>query len=174
MKSRRRLGRKYLGESLSRDNKSEAAERAMARSYPRARCEETAKPNYTYRSQDVPTCEPIIIGKWSVSEMTKDVPANRKPIRLKDPIHKAIREFGTRRRYTDYKICVLQVLSASKQTPHPSTPFANEGEDTYWVQTTMQLHEDGSLPFLSFQECSLGCIPLTSFGKFLGDRRDNN
>ena len=51
-----------------RQNKSEAAERAMARSYPRARCEETAKPNYTYKPQNVPTRELVIIGKWSVSE----------------------------------------------------------------------------------------------------------
>ena len=63
----------------------------------------------------------------------------------------------------DYKICVLQVLSASKQTPPPATPFAIEGEDTYWVQTTMQLHEDGSLPFSELP----GMFPrLYTFDKF--------
>ena len=105
------------------------------------------KPNYTYKWQHVPTREPIIINKWSVSGKPKDIPGNRRPIRLKDPSHKAICEHGTRKRYTDYKICVIQVLSASKQTPPSVSPFALDGGDTYWVQTTMKLHDDGSLPF---------------------------
>ena len=67
------------------------------------------------------------------------------------------------RRYTDYKICVLQVLSASKQTPLPATPFALDGGDTYWVQTTMQLHDDGHLPFSELP----GMFPrLYTFDKF--------
>ena len=49
-------------------------------------------------------------------------------------------------RYTDFKICVLQVLNARRQLPQRGTPFASECEETYWVQTTMRLHEDGSLP----------------------------
>ena len=109
-------------------------------------CAETAQPDYTYRSQHVPTRDSNIMGKWSVIEKTKDIPPARNPIRLKD-VHKAIHEHGIRKRYTDYKICVLQVLNAGKQAPPPSSPFALQGVDTYWVQTTMQLHEDGSLPF---------------------------
>ena len=46
-----------------RQSKSAATEKALAREYPRPRCEETAKPNYTYRWQHVPTREPIIINK---------------------------------------------------------------------------------------------------------------
>ena len=136
--------------SKPRQNLSKAADKARARTYPRPRCVSTAQPNYTYRAQHVPTREPVITGKWSVVEKTKDIPPNRNPIRLKDA-HKAIAEHGTRKRYTDYKICVLQVLNAGKQTPPPASPFALDGGDTYWVQpavqTTMQLHEDGSLPF---------------------------
>ena len=134
---------------LNRDKTrtSEAAERALAREYPRPRCAETAQPNYTYKPQRLPTREPVIINKWSVSDKPKDIPRNRRPIRLKDPAHKAICEHGTRKRFTDYKICVLQVLTASKQTPLPATPFALDGGDTYWVQTTMPLHDDGHLPF---------------------------
>ena len=79
-------------------------------------------------------------------EKTKDIPPTRNPIRLKD-VHRAINEHGTRKRYTDDKICVLQVLNAGKQAPPPTSPFALEGPDTYWVQTTMKLHEDASLPF---------------------------
>ena len=141
-----------------RQNTSEAADRARDRIYPRPRFAETAKPDYTYKPQHVPTREPIIINKWSVSEKTKDIPINRRAIRLK-----AICAHGTRRRYTDYKICVLQVLSASKQTPPPATPFALDGGETYWVQTTMKLHDDGSLPFSELP----GMFPrLYSFDKF--------
>ena len=129
-----------------RPNLSKAADKARARTYPRARCAETAQPNYTYRSQHVPTRDPVITGKWSVVEKTKDIPPARNPIRLKDA-HKAINEHGTRKRYTDYKICVLQVMEARRQIPPPASPFALDGGDAYWVQTTMQLHEDGSLPF---------------------------
>ena len=58
---------------------------------------------------------------------------------------------------------MLQVLSASKQTPYPATPFAIKGEDTHWVQTTMQLHDDGSLPFSELP----GMFPrLYTFDKF--------
>ena len=132
--------------SKPRQNLSKAADKARARTYPRPRCASTAQPNYTYRAQHVPTREPVITGKWSVVEKTKDTPPNRNPIRLKDA-HKSTSEHGTRKRYTDYKICVLQVLNAGKQTPPPASPFALDGGDAYWVQTTMQLHEDGSLPF---------------------------
>ena len=77
--------------------------------------------------------------------------------------HKAICEYGVRSRYTDLKICVLQVLNARKQTPPRGTPFASEGPDVYWVQTTMQLHEDGSLPFPELP----GMYPrLYTFDKF--------
>ena len=41
----------------------------------------------------------------------------------------------------------LQVLEAGKQTPPPGSPFSACGPDTYWVQTTIQLNEDGTLPF---------------------------
>ena len=147
-----------------RQNISKAADKARARTYPRARCEETAQPNYTYRAQHVPTREPVITGKWSLVEKIKDIPPNRNPIRLKD-LHKAIAEHGTRKRYTDYKICVLQVLNAGKQTPPPASPFAFDGGDTYWVQTTMQSNEDGSLPFSELP----GMFPsLYTFDTFWG------
>ena len=129
-----------------RQSLTKATDKARARTSPRARCGETAQPNYTYRAQHVPTREPVITGKWSVVEKTKDIPPSRNPMRLKD-VHKAIAEHGIRKRHTDYKICVLQVLNAGKQAPPPASPFALDGGDTYWVQTTMQLHEDGSIPF---------------------------
>ena len=80
-------------------------------------------------------------------EKTKDIPPTRNPMKLKDNPHKAIKEYGIRRRFTDYKVCVLQVLEAGKQVPPQGSPFALDGPDTYWVQTTMQLNEDGTLPF---------------------------
>ena len=129
-----------------RQNSSKAAEKARSRTYPRAMCADTAQPDHTYRSQHVPTRDSNIVGKRSVVEKTKDIPPARNPIRLKD-VHKAINEHGIRKRYTDYRICVLQVLNAGKQAPPPASPFALQGVDTYWVQTTLQLHEDGSLPF---------------------------
>ena len=68
-------------------------------------------------------------------------------MKLKDTPHKAIFQHGVRKRYTDYKVCVLQVLEAGKQIPPQDSPFALDGGDTYWVQTTMQINEDGTLPF---------------------------
>ena len=100
-------------------------------------------------------------GRWSVSEKPKDV--QKKSILKLTREHKAICEYGVRSRYTDYRICVLQVLNARKQTPPKGTPFASEGPDVYWVQTTMQLHEDGSLPFSELP----GMYPrLYTFDKF--------
>ena len=130
-----------------RQNTSKAAEKARARTYPRPMCEATAQVNYTYAAQHVPTRELITSGKWSVIEKTKDIPPTRSPMKLKDNPHKAIFEHAIRRRYTDYKVCVLQMLEAGKQTPLPDSPFALDGGDTYWVQTTMQINEDGNLPF---------------------------
>ena len=80
-------------------------------------------------------------------EKTKDIPSERNPMRLKDNPHKAILEHGKGRRYTDYKVSVLQVLEAGEQTPPQDSPFALDGPDTYWVQTTVQIKEDGTLPF---------------------------
>ena len=91
--------------------------------------------------------EPFTVGKWSVVEKTRDIPATRNPMRLKDNPHKAISEHGIRKKYTDYKVCVLQVLEAAKQTPPPASPFALDGGETFWVQTTIQVNEDGTLPF---------------------------
>ena len=103
------------------------------------------------------------MGRWLTLEKSKDIPTNRNTLRLKDTFHKSIFDWGTRRRYTDYKICVLQVLNASKQTPPTASPFALDGGDTYWVQTTMPLHEDGSLPFSELP----GMFPrLYTFDKF--------
>ena len=34
-----------------------------------------------------------------------------------------------------------------KQKPPKMSPFASNGEDVFWVQTTIQLHEEGTLPF---------------------------
>ena len=131
----------------SRQNTSKAAEKARARTYPRPMCEATAQVDYAYAPQHVPTRELFTSGKWSVVEKTKDIPPTRNPMKLKDNPHRAISEHGIRRRYTDYKICVLQVLEAGKQTPLPDSPFALDGGDSYWVQTTMQLNEDGNLSF---------------------------
>ena len=100
-----------------------------------------------YAPQHVPTREVPTSGRWSVIEKTRDIPATRNPMRLKDNPHKAIKDFGIRRRFTDYKVCILQVLEAGKQTPPPGSPFTLDGPDTYWVQTTIQLNEDGTLPF---------------------------
>ena len=130
-----------------RQNTSKAAEKARARTYPRPMCEATAQVDYVYAPQHVPTRELFISGKWSVIEKVKDIPSVRNPMRLKDNPHKAIYEHGIRRRFTDYKVCVLQVLEAGKQTPPQGSPFALDGPDTYWVQTTIQLNEDGTLPF---------------------------
>ena len=80
-------------------------------------------------------------------EKVRNIPATRNPMRLKDNPHKAIQEYGIRRRFTDYKVCILQVLESGKQNPPPGSPFTLDGPDTYWVQTTIQLNEDGTLPF---------------------------
>ena len=130
-----------------RQNISKAAEKARARTYPRPMCEATAQVNYTYAPQHIPTREPFTTGKWSVIEKIKDIPLTRNPMRLKDNPHKAIFEHGTRRRYTDYKVCILQVLEAAKQTPPPASPFALDGGEAYWVQTTIQVNDDSHLPF---------------------------
>ena len=130
-----------------RQNTSKAAEKAKARTYPRPMCEAAAQVDYMYAPQHVPTRELFMSGKWSVIEKTTDIPIARNPMRLKDNPHKAILEHGIRRRYTDYKVCVLQVLEAGKQTPPQDSPFALDGPDTYWVQTTIQINEDGTLPF---------------------------
>ena len=102
-----------------RQNTSKAADKARARTYPRPMCEATAQVDYVYTPQHVPTRELFISGRWSVIEKTRDIPPTRNPMRLKDNPHKAIHEYGVRRRFTD----------------------------PYWVQTTIQLNEDGTLPF---------------------------
>ena len=54
-------------------------------------------------------------------------------------------------------------MNARKQTPPRGTPFTIQGEDTYWVQTAIQMHEDGSLPFSELP----GMYPrLYTFDKF--------
>ena len=130
-----------------RQSTSKAAEKARARTYPRPMCEATAQGIYVYTPQHVPTRELITTGKWSVIEKVRDIPPTRNPMRLKDNPHKAILEYGIRRRFTDYKVCILQVLESGKQNPPPGSPFTLDGPDTYWVQTTIQLNEDGTLPF---------------------------
>ena len=130
-----------------RQNTSKAAEKARARTYPRPMCEESAQVDYVYTPQHVPTRELFTSARWSVIEKTRDIPVTRNPVRLKDNPHKAILEYGIRRRFTDYKVCVLQVLESGKQTPPPGSPFTLDGPDTYWVQTTIQLNDDGTLPF---------------------------
>ena len=130
-----------------RQSASKAAEKARARTYPRPMCEATAQGIYSYNPQHVPTRELFTLGRWSVIEKTKDIPATRNPMRLKDNPHKAIQEYGIRRRFTDYKVCILQVLESGKQSPPPGSRFTLDGPDTYWVQTTIQLNEDGTLPF---------------------------
>ena len=108
-----------------RQHTSTAAEKARARTYPRPMCEPNAQGEYTYSPQHVPTREVFTSGKWSVVEKTKDIPPTRNPMKLKENPHKAIFEHGIRRRYTDYKVCILQlqVLEAGKQTPLPESPF---------------------------------------------------
>ena len=130
-----------------RQSTSKAAEKARARTYPRPMCEATAPGVYSYNPQHVPTRELFTLGRWSVIEKTKDIPATRNPMRLKDNPHKTIHEYGIRRRFTDYKVCILQVLESGKQSPPPGSPFTLDGPDTYWVQITIQLNEDGTLPF---------------------------
>ena len=110
-----------------RQNTSKAAEKARARTYPRPMCEATAQVEYVYAPQHVPTRELFMSGKWSVVEKVKDIPPVRNPMRLKDNPHKAILEHGIRRRFTDYKVCVLQVLEAGKQTP-PKISMKNKAE----------------------------------------------
>ena len=111
-------------------------------------CGDDAKPNYTYkRGEHVPRKNPPTTDKWGVKDKPRDIP-KRNSIRLAgDPIHEAIQEHGTRKRYSNFKVSVLQVLKSKKQTPAKATPYALSGPGTYWVQTTMQLHEDGALPF---------------------------
>ena len=145
-----------------RQENSKAAEKAQARSYPRPMCEPTAKPDYAYpRPQHVPTREQMCSGKWIVSEKPRDV-QKRNVLKLSKE-HAAIWEFGVRSRYTDYKICVIQAMNAKKQTPPRGTPFTLDGPDTYWVQTKMLLHEEGTLPFSELP----GMYPrLYTFNKF--------
>ena len=147
-----------------RQVKTATAEKAKARTYPRPMCGEDAKPNYAYkRVQHVPTKDPPYSGRWSVQEKPKDVP-KRESIKLgKDTVHKAILEHGTRKRYSDFKVSVLQVLNAKKQAPPKATPFALAGPEVYWVQTTIQLHAEGALPFSELP----GMYPrLYTFDKF--------
>ena len=93
-------------------------------------CEESAKPNYAYpRAQHVPTKEPLYSGRWIVHEKPKDVQKRNATKLAKDTVHKAIFEHGTRKRYTDFKICVLQVLNAKRQVPRRGTPFASEAPE---------------------------------------------
>ena len=99
--------------------------------------------------------------KWIASEKPKDV--QRRSVLKLTKEHAAIWEYGVRSRYTDYKNCVIQAMNAKKQTPPRGTPFTLDGEDTYWVQTTMLLHEDGTLPFSELP----GMFPrLYTFDKF--------
>ena len=97
-----------------RQNISKAAEKARARTYPRPMCEATAQGIHVYNPHHVPTRELIASGKWSVIEKTRDIPATRNPMRLKENPHKAILEHGIRRRFTDYKVCILQVLESGR------------------------------------------------------------
>ena len=150
-----------------RQNTSKAAEKARARTYPRPMCEATAQIDYVYAPQHVPTRELFTSGKWSVIEKTKDIPSTRNPMKLKDNPHKAIHEYGIRRRFTDYKVCVLQVLEAGKQTPPQGSPFALDGPETYWVQTTIQLNEDGTLPFAELPGMFPSLYTFDTFGKSL-------
>ena len=54
---------------------------------------------------------------------------------------------------------MLQAMNA----PPRGTPLTKQGPDTYWVQTTMLLHDDGSLPFSELP----GMYPqLYTFDKF--------
>ena len=72
----------------------------------------------------------------------------RNPVQMgHNTYHKAIYEHGIRKRYSEFKIAVLQVLNAPKQKPSKSTPFVLGGPDVYWVPTTLQLHEGGAIPF---------------------------
>ena len=143
---------------------TKAAEKAKARTYPRPMCGEGVKPNYAYpRVQHVPTKEPLYSGRWSVQEKPKDVQRRNSIKLVKDTIHKAILEHGTRKRYSDFKVSVLQVLNARRQIPPRGTPFALDAAEAYWVQTTMKLNEDGSLPFSELP----GMYPrLYNFDKF--------
>ena len=86
--------------------------------------EVTAQGINLYEPQHVPTWELIASGKWSVVEKTRDIPPTRNAMRLKKNPHKAVVEHGIRRRYTDCKVCILQVLESSKQSPPPGSPFA--------------------------------------------------
>ena len=113
-----------------RQNTSKAAEKARARTYPRPMCEANAQ-TYVYTPQHVPTRELVVTGRWSVVEKMRDIPPTRNPMKLKENPHKAIHEHGIRRRFTDSKVCILQVLESGKQTPPQGSPFALEGPDTY-------------------------------------------
>ena len=141
-----------------------AAEKARARTYPRPMCGEDAKPNYaSKRVQHVPTKDLIYSERWDVQDKPKDIP-RRNAIKLgKDTVHKAILEHGTRKRYSDFKVTVLQVLNARRQLPPRASPFALAGQETYCVQTTIQLNEDSALPFSELP----GMYPrLYTFDKF--------
>ena len=112
-------------------------------------CEPSAEPNYTYpKPQHVPTRELMYSGKLIVNEKPRDV-QKRNVLKLTKE-HAAIWEFG-------------EAMNAKKQTPPRGTPFTKQGPDTYWVQTTMLLLEDGSLPFSELP----GMYPqLYTFDKF--------
>ena len=130
-----------------RQVKTAAADKANARTCPRPMCEADTKPNYVHkRAEHVPPRDPPSSDRWSVKDKPKVVP-KRNPVQLeKDSVHKAIQEHGTRKRYSDFKTSVLQVLNAKKQTPPRTSTFALAGPDVYWVQTTIQIHEGGTLP----------------------------
>ena len=82
----------------------------------------------------------------------------------KDTVHKAISAHGVRKRYRDFKTAVLQVLNARKQKPPRLSPFALDEPDMFWVQTTIQMHEGGTLPFSELP----GMHPrVYTFDKFL-------
>ena len=86
---------------------TKAAEKAKARTYPRPMCGEGVKPIYVNpRVQHVPTKEPLYSSTWSVQEKPKDVQRRNSIKLVKD----------TRKRYTDFKISVLQVLNARRHT----------------------------------------------------------
>ena len=132
----------------NRQSKNTAAGKANARTYPRPLCQADARPNYTYkRVARVPPRDAPVSDRWDTKDMPKTV-QKRNPVQMShNTYHKAIYEHGIRKRYSEFKIAVLQVLNAPKQKPPKSTPFELGGPDVHWVQTTLQLHEGGTTPF---------------------------
>ena len=96
--------------------------------------------------EHVPPRDAPFSERWDTKGKPQTV-QKRNPVQLgKDTVHKAIHEHGIRKRYGEFKTTVLQVLTAPKQKPPKSSPFALCGPDAYWVQTTM-VHESGNIPF---------------------------